>query len=84
MPDEAALTWPENIGPAALPARARRLAIAPHTAMPPKLATATTATTKMTRMSPSRPGSGASGTHRTRSRDQGGTIHQFPPPTGTR
>ena len=27
-PDEAALTWPENIGPAAMPGRQRRLAIA--------------------------------------------------------
>ena len=43
MPDEAALAWPENISPAALTTRPRRLAIAGSTPAP-----STTRTTMMT------------------------------------
>jgi len=67
-PDEAALSWPENLSPAAIAARPRRLAIAAshhdddddEDEDEPWLG----------------PDSDEDG--------QGGTIHQFPPPAGTR
>jgi len=82
MPDEAALNWPEDIGPAALAARPRRLAIAtPYSdaddgddgdaadEYDPDEATEVFRFGRTP--DDTEPG-------------QGGTIHQFPPPAGNR
>ncbi|MGO8960957.1 MAG: helix-turn-helix domain-containing protein [Streptosporangiaceae bacterium] len=84
LADEAALIWPENIGPAALAGRPRRLAIA----TPYRDAAAgdddsadadeeydEDETGELFQLGPAPDG----GEPR-----QGGTIHQFPPPSGTR
>ncbi|MFY9889873.1 MAG: helix-turn-helix transcriptional regulator [Streptosporangiaceae bacterium] len=83
MPDEAALAWPENISPAALTTRPRRLAIA---------GSDTGAVDdedddddfeglddfgQDSSGSPWAPPEAADP-------DQGGTLHQFPPPSGSR
>ena len=67
-PDEAELTWPENLSPAALAGLPRRLAIA--AALPDADEDSDSEDEDYT---------GDSGSER-----QGGTIHQFPPPAGTR
>jgi len=62
MPDEAALTWPEDLTPAAVSERRRRLSIA-------------------------RSAEGAADDDdddEAEGDDDGGTIHPFPPPTGSR
>ena len=82
MPDEAALNWPEDIGPAALAARPRRLAIA---------TSYTGADGDEGDYGEEEDDQGEAGeafrfgrTPASDERGQGGTIHQFPPPAGTR
>ncbi len=96
--DEAALTWPENLSPAALAGRPRRLAIAPY-AEPGDAESGGTEPGDVeagdTELGDeawlddddSRPAGLGDGPWRapgTQDRGQGGTIHQFPPPAGTR
>jgi transcriptional regulator with XRE-family HTH domain len=59
VPDDAELTWPENISPAALRAQPRRLALA--------------SSPDAEEYEPGDDDAGA-----------GGTVHQFPPPSGKR
>jgi transcriptional regulator with XRE-family HTH domain len=99
-PDEAALTWPENLSPAALAGRPRRLAIASYTE--PGDAGAASAGSgddeaEATNSDlgddawlddddsgPTGLGDGPWRRPDTQDRGTGGTIHQFPPPAGTR
>ena len=76
-PDEAALTWPENISPAALAGRPRRLAIA--TSHPDDGEVDD-------EFDEAEPGDifNFEDTPDNDEPGQGGTIHQFPPPAGTR
>jgi transcriptional regulator with XRE-family HTH domain len=93
MPDEAALTWPENLTPAAVSGRPRRLAIAPSFRGSADEA-ADDADGDDDDDDEDQDDRDQDGTDRERrqkvaqdeaERDrQGGTIHQFPPPGGTR
>ena len=102
MPDEAALNWPEDIGPAALAARPRRLAIATsYTGADgdegddgeeeDDQGEAGEAFRFGRTPASDEAGQGEAGeafrfgrTPASDERGQGGTIHQFPPPAGTR
>jgi transcriptional regulator with XRE-family HTH domain len=98
-PDEAALTWPEDLSPAALAGRPRRLAIASY----PEPGDADAADTGSGEAEAADgdtdlgddtwlddDGAGPAGLGdgpwhpRGEGRGTGGTIHQFPPPAGTR
>ncbi len=102
-PDEAALTWPENLSPAALAGRPRRLAIATYTEPGDAEAAGTdpagtdpgdaeAADTELgdeawlddDDSGPPELGDGPWRAPGTEDRGPGGTIHQFPPPAGSR
>jgi transcriptional regulator with XRE-family HTH domain len=85
-PDEAALAWPENIGPAALGGRPRRLAIAPSPgddaedadeADQDQMADASDYDDDW-------PSEDHAPDSTARDDGPGGTVHQFPPPSETR
>jgi transcriptional regulator with XRE-family HTH domain len=84
-PDEAALTWPESISPAALSGRPRRLAIAPGL---DDEADEDEAGRDETADAHGYGDDWGSGGHTDESRagdnGPGGTVHQFPPPPVTR
>jgi transcriptional regulator with XRE-family HTH domain len=98
MPDEAALTWPENLTPAAVSGRPRRLAIAPSFRGSADDADGDDYEDEdrddRDQDDRDQDDRDQDGTDRTQGqkatqdeveRDrQGGTIHQFPPPSGTR
>jgi transcriptional regulator with XRE-family HTH domain len=98
MPDEAALTWPENLTPAAVSGRPRRLAIAPSLRGSADEAADDDAdgddVDDENQDDQDQDDRDQDGTNRERrqrvaqdeaERDrQGGTIHQFPPHGGTR
>ncbi len=84
IPDEAALTWPEDLTPAAMPGRQRRLAIA---------RSADDATDDDDdndddgdddEDDDAAEPSGAADPGEAEQNHRGGTIHRFPPPAGTR
>jgi transcriptional regulator with XRE-family HTH domain len=88
-PDEAALTWPENLSPAALAGRPRRLAIAPNSpsdadtddsSAPDEAEDGDDAWLDADEIGPA--GLADSPWHAPDDSDprRGGTIHQFPPP----
>ena len=80
-PDEAALNWPEDIGPAALAGGKRRLAIA----TPYQDADESDEGDEGDQESDASEPSEMFTLGRVRGEpEQGGTIHQFPPPTGNR
>jgi transcriptional regulator with XRE-family HTH domain len=89
-PDEAALTWPENLSPGALSARPRRLAIAP--AGPDDEEVGAEAGHDYADDWPDEedgayaPGSATGSAQMPSTRDDppGATVHPFPPPSETR
>ena len=90
-PDEAALTWPENLTPAALAGRPRRLAIAPALTADDRPAgrarhAEPTTMSWLDDDSDDPPGLADDPWQAPDAQDpgQGGTIHQFPPPPQTR
>ena len=87
MPDEAALTWPENIGPAALPGRPRRLAIATPYRYAAEAGDGDDGDDgdDDDEYDEDEPSDGLRFGHAPDEKPgPGGTIHQFPPPTGNR
>ena len=94
-PDELALTWPEDLTPAALAGRPRRLAIAtPYAGSPDgdednedypdldELAGGTFAAGPWQTPEPADDEAADNGAADTEDAGQGGTVHQFPPPPG--
>jgi transcriptional regulator with XRE-family HTH domain len=96
-PDEAALTWPENLSPAALAGQRRRLAIAPHAGLADDEAAddgtgagdtpdAEDAEVWLDEdaIGPAGLGDGPWQVPGAGGTGQGGTLHQFPPPAPNR
>jgi len=92
-PDEAALTWPENLSPAALRDRPRRLAIAPAGPDEDEAGDEQTAGEHdysddwpgyEGALHPVGPAAGPAQTPSTGDDAPGATVHQFPPPPETR
>jgi transcriptional regulator with XRE-family HTH domain len=87
-PDEAALTWPENLSPAALAGRPLRLAIAPHAGPGEVSADDDDDESWLGDDADDADDAGEPGDpwHGRRPTDagEGGTLHQFPPPSSSR